>query len=308
VKKSRIEVQKLLSELLNNYSKEAAEVLVSFAKDNYYLDYLYFTQGFIEQKNGHREEAMEYYRKCIIVRPDFTGAHNQIGNCYYELGNYDEALKWYDKSIELIEGVERYIPYYNKGNTFRIMRRYEEAINCYLISVDYNKLCKDNYLRLLDVFIDIVNFEKFIELSDEVSKLFPDSKELSKDLSIRWNNLGVELHNKDRAKARECYNNALRFDPNYNLPYNNLALICAGEGNYPDAILNYGKAISADPSYANAYYNLAALYAIKNDLDNAVTNLKKAIDLDPKYKEKAKSLADFNKIKDSGKFKELVFS
>jgi tetratricopeptide (TPR) repeat protein len=53
---------------------------------------------------GRHEEAIEYLKKAIALKPDFAKAHQSMGNVYYNLGRYDEALLCYRKAFELDPG------------------------------------------------------------------------------------------------------------------------------------------------------------------------------------------------------------
>lgn len=54
------------------------------------------------------------------------------------------------------------------------------------------------------------------------------------------------------------------------------------------------------------HYNLACAYSIVNNKDKALKNLSKAIELDKKYLEGSKNDPDFNNIKDSKEFLDLI--
>lgn len=50
---------------------------------------------------GRHEEALEYLKKIIGLKPDFPDAFKSMGNIYYNLGRYEEALSSYAKVIQL---------------------------------------------------------------------------------------------------------------------------------------------------------------------------------------------------------------
>jgi len=50
---------------------------------------------------GEYEEALKYYDKAIKKSPDYANAWYNRGIALYCLGKYEEALKCYDKAIEL---------------------------------------------------------------------------------------------------------------------------------------------------------------------------------------------------------------
>jgi glycosyltransferase involved in cell wall biosynthesis len=50
---------------------------------------------------GRYGEAIEYLNKVIALNPDFSKAHESLGNVYFNLGQYESALSSYRKSLEL---------------------------------------------------------------------------------------------------------------------------------------------------------------------------------------------------------------
>lgn len=50
---------------------------------------------------GYNEQAIEAYRKCLELDPNFNGAHRNIGRRYMELESYDEAIKEFQLELSL---------------------------------------------------------------------------------------------------------------------------------------------------------------------------------------------------------------
>ncbi|RME20739.1 MAG: tetratricopeptide repeat protein [Deltaproteobacteria bacterium] len=46
-------------------------------------------------------EAIKEFKKAIEIKPDFAVAHNMLGHCYIEAGNWQAALKHLDRALEL---------------------------------------------------------------------------------------------------------------------------------------------------------------------------------------------------------------
>lgn len=97
--------------------------------------------------NERFENAINDYKKVIeIDNLDETDFAEEIGTCYYKLGDYQKAYEYYSKSIDCL-GL--------KGDTLYSMGKYKEALNIYnsiLNNPDYNKSnvlymiasCKEN--------------------------------------------------------------------------------------------------------------------------------------------------------------------
>jgi tetratricopeptide (TPR) repeat protein len=50
---------------------------------------------------GNKEEALNDFRRAVFIAPRFCKALNAMGNCLDELGRYDEAVRKFDKVIEI---------------------------------------------------------------------------------------------------------------------------------------------------------------------------------------------------------------
>ncbi|NVM52238.1 MAG: tetratricopeptide repeat protein [Candidatus Helarchaeota archaeon] len=75
---------------------------------------------------------------------------------------------------------------------------------------------------------------------------------------------------------------------------------------YEDALEYYDKALLIDPNYSRAWYNKACVESLRNNKQESINYLKKVIELDENIIEKAKLEADFDNIRDSEEFKELI--
>lgn len=75
------------------------------------------------------DEAIKAFDKAIELKPDYAKAYNNKGIALKNIGKFDEAIKAYDKAIELKPDLVQ--AYNNKGVALRISRKYDEAIKAY---------------------------------------------------------------------------------------------------------------------------------------------------------------------------------
>ena len=98
---SQDEIQKLV----NIYSQgqlqstitEASNLLTRFP----HSVILYNIVGAANQGLSNLEEAIEAYKKAIILKPDYPKAYNNIGSSHQRKGRYGEAIKAFNKAIFL---------------------------------------------------------------------------------------------------------------------------------------------------------------------------------------------------------------
>jgi len=77
-------------------------------------------------REGEREQALALLTDLIVREPDNEYAYFFLGSAYYELEQYDRALKCYVKALEL---VPTYVgAMVHAGHSLRMMGRYQEAV------------------------------------------------------------------------------------------------------------------------------------------------------------------------------------
>jgi signal transduction histidine kinase len=71
----------------------------------YFLSMIYYRENKFDSALQVSKEAIELFKK--VGQPDhqdtteFISAHNTVGLCYFSRGDYDEALEWYKKVMDL---------------------------------------------------------------------------------------------------------------------------------------------------------------------------------------------------------------
>jgi len=102
-----------------------------------------------------------------------------------------------------------------------------------------------------------------------------------KDPVLR-NKMGIAYHQMmDLAKARKCYEQAIKLKSSYHEAVNNLGTIFYVQKNYRRAISQYKKALRIAPDQASVHSNLGTAYFARKQMDLAIEEFRKAIQLDP---------------------------
>jgi tetratricopeptide (TPR) repeat protein len=50
---------------------------------------------------GKKEDALRYLKMAVVIAPSFCKAYNTMGNCLDELGRYEDAIRKYDKVLDI---------------------------------------------------------------------------------------------------------------------------------------------------------------------------------------------------------------
>jgi len=142
-------------------------------------------------------------------------------------------------------------------------------------------------LCIVTLILAFVSYSRNRVWKDEIS-LWSDVAAKSPDKARGHSNLGSAfLAERRYDNAREEYLTAIRVDPGYAIPYNNLAYLYQYhyKGLIDRAIENYKKALELKPDIPEAYFNLGNAYMEKGLADKAINEYISAISLRPAYVE-----------------------
>ena len=87
---------------------------------------------------------------------------------------------------------------------------------------------------------------------------------------------------------------------------NNLGILYSDLKRFEEAETAFQEALEIDPRDSGTWYNKACSESLRNVREKAIEYLKRAIELDKKYVEMAKSDEDFDNIRTSKEFKEII--
>lgn len=143
------------------------------------------------------------------------------------------------------------------------------------------------------------DYESAINLSNEI--LSEDNNNY-KAYAVR----GIaKAYTRDYSGAMEDINKSLEIKPDYGYARFNKGLVYELQEEFTDAIEWYNKDLEIE-NYVWSYYGIASIYGRRGDVDNTVNYLTKAIELDTAVKETAKEEHDFDPVRDSDKFNNLI--
>ncbi len=120
---------------------------------------------------------------------------------------------------------------------------------------------------------------------------------------------GNELFREGRYEnAVEMYDKATEINPECYEAFLGQGVAYTRLERYDEAIAAYNKAIRTSSDKADAWYGKARCYALKSDTDMAVDNLRQAISLNPEIREMAQHESDFNSVRETELFDNLMRS
>jgi len=147
---------------------------------------------FLEKRDY--ENSILFAQKAVVLAikqygesdPDVGSLYSFIGTCYFNKGEYDKALMFLFKSINIFK-------YLREGNELRLGKVYNNIANLYFKKT--NDLHNRNYVDKNDVNFSIYYYRKSVKI---YLKVFGKD---SKYLALLYNNLGFVFNLARRKKA-----------------------------------------------------------------------------------------------------------
>lgn len=135
----------------------------------------YYQMGNDYYEKGDYDRGIENYNMAILLNPVFSEAYFNRALSYYQLKNFDKSIADYTKSMEL--DPQNPIIYNNRGDAFYRKQDFQSAVKDYdkAISLNPNYL-KAFYNRGLS-YASIEEYEKAVEDFSKVIKLKDDFAE-----------------------------------------------------------------------------------------------------------------------------------
>jgi tetratricopeptide (TPR) repeat protein len=221
------------------------------------------------------EDAIKAYDKAIELNPKYTDPWNNKGLVLHKLKRYEDAIKAYDKAIELDPKYAD--PWYNKGNVLAKLKRYEDAIEAYDKAIELDPKDAYPWYGKGNALYELKRYEDAIEAYDKAIEIDPKH-------AYPWFSKGNVLARLKRYEdAIEAYDKAIEIDPKYAYPWNNKGLVLHELKRYEDAIEAYDKAIEIYPKDASLHCNLGEYYLELSDLKNASKKVGNALRIKEKF-------------------------
>ena len=242
------------------------------SKRQYWEDYKRLSPEEINWELGRIYSLIDEYWQTDELKADLW---SEQGSLLVAKKEYQEAIEVYEKALEIKLDYNQ--AWKGKGNALRHLGRYEEAIEAY---------------------------EKALQIEPDYYKA--------------WNAKGNALFSLGRyEEAIACYDKAIEIQPDYHRAWKNKGVALGNLGKHEQAIAAFEKTLQLQPDDYNLWYNKGvALHNLKRyeealacydkAFELAIENLQQAINLDKKYLEYAKNDADFDSLRESDRFQELI--
>ena len=196
------------------------------------------------------------------------------GDTFFDLGKFEDAIQNYDKAIELDSNVNSAC-YYNRGTAYFSLGKFEDAIQDYNKAIDLNPNDDLSYSNRGNAYFSLGKFEDAIQDYNKAIDLNPN------DESVYYNRGVAFIYLNEYEKAIENLSKAIDLNPNKDSTYYNRGIAFTNLSDSEKAIKDFNKAIDLNSNNASYYNNRGTLYINQGNYDEAVKDFSKAIDLNP---------------------------
>ena len=261
-----------------------------------------FYHGEVLYNRGLNEPALHALRDAIARNPDYAEAHYLLAFVYGDMGRHEEARDATKRAIKLNPtlaraqanlALERYGPngaspaassraerpqiveggalaHYNLGLAFRQKGLHDEALREYRLALESGEDRRITQQAMAEVHLLRRELPAALELYDALVRDYPDSPKL-------WNERGVCLHQAGRrADAIASYERAVGVDAGYQLAWNNIGVVRAGEAG-DAAAAAFRRALDGERPLFAARLNLALLFLQRHQLRPALEEYQGAL-------------------------------
>lgn len=249
------------------------------------------SKGIEYAKKGDLNEAFILFEKAIKIDPEFSSAYANRGNVYRVQKKYKLAINDYTKSIELKRNLNTI---YARANSFLEIDDFQSAINDYTIIIDENPTFSSIFF---DRSYAYLRLENYVEAKKDLeSQLQYDPN----DFKSLANLVGVKKELGLYESAIKDYDKILIEFPNQDdlhKIYNNRANLYLKIKNYNKAFEDINKAIETKNDYDMGYLNRGVINMKLGNIKTACQDFNKAIKLGVEKNDHFKSDEDIEELR-----------
>ena len=123
------QINSIISLFSNGQAQEALDAVGALIKDYPNEPVPYNISGACYAALGQLDDAVKNYKKSLAIKPDYAEAHNNLAGTLQELGQLDGAVESYEKALILKPDYAE--AHYNLGNAFKELNQMDEAVKSY---------------------------------------------------------------------------------------------------------------------------------------------------------------------------------
>ncbi|PRP85549.1 Tetratricopeptide TPR_1 repeat-containing protein [Planoprotostelium fungivorum] len=224
-------------------------------------------------ETGKLDEAMKYYDKLIDMSPGDAFSYLNRGLLHEVFSQWKSAIDDYTTAISLEP--DSGAIYLKRGNVHCEMRNYKEALADFTKAISLDSKSVDAFFKRASCFLLMGKYKEALEDLDKTIELNPGHANAYNLRSICQHALGAT------DKAISDINKASEMKPNQFISYKSRAQMHETKGRLEEALQDWTSAISLEPKKADLYLSRGLLLKSLQRKEEAIRDFDKAIELDP---------------------------
>lgn len=222
---------------------------------------------------GYELAAEKHYRMAIAIDAKDSLGHYHLALLLSHKSDIDGAIQHYRKAIEHAPTLAQ--AHNNLGLALSDKGDKEGALRCYKEALKHDPHLPQAHHNLTHVYLDRNDLPAAL---NHLRKAADHSKAHVETVY----NAGCMIKDHDLDEGIYYFRKAIQMKPNYAEAHNNLAMCLRGKGDKNGAIFHYGKALDSEPKLVQALIGLGNLLFDKKDYDGAIARFQKLVELEPK--------------------------
>ena len=208
---------------------------------------IYYNIGVCYYEENNLDDAIKYYEKSIELLPDFVSSYINLAVCYSRKFRIEEGMKYAKKAIEI--NPHMYKPYATLGSCYKELGQYENAVGNYKKCLEIDE---KNYEALYGIFMSFALLSNK-ENSDKVDKYKKEVEFYSKKFfRIHGDKfLGTKKEKEDRTYVGYTH----LTDETGSLDYPTLGKVYENRDKYLQDIENIKKAVDVFQYFDKPIYH-----------------------------------------------------
>ena len=165
----------------------------------------YYGMGNVYREMGKPKQAVEQYKKALMMDPRFQYAHNNLGMAYEQLGMSEKATEAYKRALEIDPNFTK--AYNNLAIVYAKQQMFDKAVTTINISLSKDPQYSIGYVNLGNIYLETGDYEKAEQALQKAIKINPEFVDAYGLLGSLY------LHLEDYERALYCFRKTLDIDP-----------------------------------------------------------------------------------------------
>lgn len=237
--------------------------------------------GIVLEDEGKYETAIAQYREALRIKnvSNKVLVHSHLGRALVAKGEINKGIDhlWKALSIETTYKLAHGDAYFNLGNAFLKMGKYDAAISYFLKALEISPNNVPAHMQLGIAFIQDGRVSDGFEELSKALNIDPDNE-------TTHFNFAIALFERDEfEKAIQHFEKALTISPNKPLNHAHLGLALARKGRFGGSMEHLRTALKLDTKSPISHYYMGLALFLQGESEEALSYYSTALQLMPNY-------------------------